>query len=130
MFIKHALAAVALVSSLAFAAPAASKDQLFRDGVEGQINAQFELPPWNTQPVGPKHGMTWACKNYDDLLKFDHLAIEDFEASWKLARQRCVYLPNGTEITVEDTNLLHSVLCVRPKGYPDCLWIKSIYTAR
>ena len=130
MSIKHAIAVVALVSSLAFAIPAASKDQLFRNGDEGQINAQFELPPWSTQPVKPKYGTTWACKKYNDLLKFEHLAIEDFEASRKLARQRCAYLPNGTEITVEDTNVLHSVLCVRPKGYPDCLWIKSIYTVR
>jgi hypothetical protein len=48
MSIKHAIAVVALVSSLAFAIPAASKDQLFRNGDDGQINAQFELPPWST----------------------------------------------------------------------------------
>jgi hypothetical protein len=49
----------------------------------------------------------------------------------KFASRSCIYLPDRTEITVEDTTLLlHSILCVRPKGYPDCLWIDAMWTAR
>jgi len=124
MSVKHTIAASALLFSLALVFPAAARS-LFWVGDNGRID-----DGWHSPRSTPEYSTTWACKDYEDLLKFDRLVKDDFEASRKFASRNCVYLADGTEITIENANfLLHSKLCVRPKGYPDCLWIDSIWTS-
>lgn len=71
-----------------------------------------------------------ACGSLDDLSRFYTLFRSgDMMAATAFSSKHCTHIKVDTEVMVEDSSLIADALCVRPRGEPDCLWIKSVAIA-
>ena len=63
------------------------------------------------------------CPVVEDLVRADELAATgDVQALSKfVTRHFCAVIPGGTTVTPEKDSI--HVMCVRPVGEPDCLWV-------
>jgi len=72
---------------------------------------------------------TTACRTVVELEKYLRLALQDDYVAAMKARAGCAILPKGTAAVVEQTYAATSMMrpseliCIRPEGEPDCLWV-------
>jgi hypothetical protein len=104
--------ALFLAVSLLVARPAQSQPDTIHAGTVGQHG--FMDSDW------------YICSSWEAFKRFYQLMKEgDAEAAFLLGDRDCSKVRDGTEVVVEDTNVLWgpSAVCVRPFGSLNCGWV-------
>jgi hypothetical protein len=74
---------------------------------------------------GVVHG-AGGCPVEDDLHRVaEMLHSGDRTAAMKIFAERCVQIPDDTEVMVEHWSAWNDTKCVRPRGNTECLWVHS-----
>ena len=66
-----------------------------------------------------------SCPTKDELHRVAELYQVDKSAGDLYVAQHCTPLPFGTDVMVEQNSLWSRMMCVRPRGLPDCVWVST-----
>jgi hypothetical protein len=66
------------------------------------------------------------CPVEEDVHRIgEMLRSGDRTAAMKMFAQRCIQIPDDTEVIVEHWSAGNDTKCVRPRGDSECLWVRS-----
>jgi hypothetical protein len=66
------------------------------------------------------------CPVEEDVHRIgEMLRSGDRTAAMKMFADRCIQIPDDTEVMVEHWSTWNDTKCVRPRGDTECLWVRS-----